>query len=149
MSINRLDWIKQHFGYLLAKYGFHIDREAYMPQAMGDAFVIFKSATTGICVAIDRDQGLITLGDLSTPQRDWFEFGDVVNFFEPSITNPYDFSLPLEGQIASLAELLLLCEPFIKGEFWMKDEIKKIERKRAIKEFGKYMNPPLSESDDL
>lgn len=146
---DRADLIVQNFDYLINIYGFRIDRKEYDPQTMGNAIVVFKSPKFGIEVVIDRNQVLISIGEQLDPRMEWFEFSDVVKYFAPYAEDVYIFPDKTSGntwnnvieiQLRRLAVILRqYCEPLLKGESWMKAELKKIEEKRAaemLKKFG-------------
>jgi hypothetical protein len=131
--------IKRYFHYLVDEFGFSIDREGYSPEVMGNAVVVFVSTSTAVKVVVDRSQVLINIGELSWPEKDWFEFGDVVQFFNPNLKDVYDFSgdsLDNQAYIVSQAKHLALllrqyCEPLLRGDFSMQDKIREIEKKRV------------------
>jgi hypothetical protein len=131
--------IKKSFNFLADEYGYSIDREKYSPEAMGNAYVLYKSQSVGIKVVVDRSQVLINIGDLSWPEENWFEFGDVVQFFNPEMKEVYDFSRGsldnqayIESQAKRLARILRqYCKPMLRGDFSMQDDIKEIEKKRV------------------
>ena len=133
------EFIKQHFQYLVDEYSFSIDHEGYSPEVMGNAEVVLKSASTVVKVVVDRSQVLLNIGELSWPEKDWFEFSDVVQFFNPNLKEVYDFSVGsldnqayIESQTKRLALLLRqFCEPLLIGDFSMQDEIREIEKKRV------------------
>jgi hypothetical protein len=132
--------IKRYFEYLMDEYGFLVDRERNYPEAMGNADIVFKSRLTAIKVVVDRGQVLINIGKVTWPEREWFEFSDVVHYFNPSMKEVYDFSEgPLNNQTAVIetqAKRLSLilrqyCEPMLIGDFTMQDQIKEVEKKRV------------------
>jgi hypothetical protein len=139
--IDRADLIVQYFNYLISDYDFHVTKKIFDPDAMGNAFVIFESTKLGIQIVIDRSQVLIKIGDVLEPRRQWLEFSDVVKYFAPSIDSPYIFTQKtetrtwdeaIEIQLNRLASILRqYCEPLLKGDFGMKDQIKKIEERRV------------------
>ena len=146
---DRADLIVQHFGYLINDYGFRIERKEFDPQTMGNAVVVFKSSKFGIEIVIDRNQVLISIGEQLDPRMQWFEFSDVVKYYAPDAEAVYVFpdktaentwDEVVEIQLRRLATILRqYCELLLKGESWMKEEIKKIEKKRAseiLKKFG-------------
>ncbi len=135
-----VELIKFHFRYLIDEYGFSIVDEEYFPEMMGNAIVVYESATSGIMVVIDRSQVLINVGKPSWPHRYWFEFSDVIQFFIPEIKEAYVFvnedspknRIEIEVQINRLALLLRqYCEPLLRGDFSMHDKIREIETKRV------------------
>lgn len=146
---DRSDLIVQHFKYLIDEYGFRIERKEFNPGAMGNAIVVFTSMRIGIEIVIDRDQALIRIGDQSDPGGNWFEFSDVVKYFAPSMANVYEapektpdstWDEFIEAQLARLAVVLRKsCKPVLEGEPLARTEIKKIEKERANRMFGKYL----------
>jgi hypothetical protein len=138
---DRADLIVTHFSYLIEEYGFRTAQKVFDPDVMGNAFVVFESAKTGIEIVVDRNQAFIKIGDVLEPSREWLEFSDVVKYFAPSIDSPYIFTEKtatitwdeaVEIQLRRLALILRQnCEPLLKGDFRMRDEIKKIEEKRV------------------
>lgn len=146
---DRAELIVQYFDYLTNEYRFHIERKEFDPQAMGNAVVVFKSLKFGIEIVIDRNQALISIGEQLDPRMQWFELSDVVKYYAPYEEGVYVFpdKTPentwddvVEIQLRRLSTILRqYCEPLLKGESWMKEEIKKIEKKRAgeiLKKFG-------------
>jgi hypothetical protein len=148
---NPLDIIKKHFEYLVSEYNYHIEKEEFSPQTMGNAYVTYSSVSVGIRVTIDRSQVLINIGDISDNANEWFDFSDVINFFDPSIESPYIFIEKtnenttediVEAQVKRLASILHKnCGAIIRGELWMKEKIKVIERKRVIEMLEKLKKP--------
>ncbi len=146
---DRSDLIVQHFRYLIDEYDFKIEQKEFDPSAMGNAIVIFNSIKIGVEIVIDRDQVLISIGNRSDPRREWFEFSDVVKYFAPSMNNVYDFpeKTPditwdevVETQLTRLAVILReSCKPLLRGESLARTEIKKIEKERVDKMFGKFL----------
>lgn len=134
-----IELIKRHFQYLVDEYGFSIANEGYSPEVMGNAQVVLKSVSTVVKVIIDRSQVFLNIGELSWPEKDWFELSDVVQFFNPDLKEIYDFSgglqnnqAYLDSQIKRLALILRqYCEPLLRGNFSMEDEIRNIENKRV------------------
>ncbi len=131
--------IKKYFNFLTDEYNYSIDHEKYSPEAMGNAYVLYKSQLIGIKVVVDRSQVLINIGKLSWQEKEWFELGDVVRFFNPEMKEVYDFSrgsLDNQAYIESQAKRLALilrqyCEPVLRGDFSMQDQIREIEKKRV------------------
>lgn len=140
---NPLITIEKHFEYLIDEYNYHVVSEEFSPQAMGNAYVIYASSSIGIQVTVDRSQVLLNIGDISDNKKDWFDFSDVIKFFNPSISDPYIFTEKtdknntddiVEIQIRRLASLLgQNCRPILGGELWMKEKIKVIEKTRVAK----------------
>lgn len=140
MDLSGIEIIKRYFEYLIDEYGFLIEREEYSPEAMGNAYIVYTSKLIGIGVVVDRDQVLINIGQVTWPEREWFEFTDVIHYFNPNIKKVYAFSgVPLEKQNFTIEAqvkhvsiiLRQYCEPILMGDFSMEDLIKEIERKRA------------------
>src|SRR5574341_202132 len=133
------EFIKRCFHYLVDEYDFSIDHERFSPEVLGNAKVVFVSASTAVKVVIDRSQVLLNIGELSWPEKDWFEFGDVVQFFNPNLKEVYDFSgdsldnpAYIDSQTKRLAILLRqYCEPLLRGDFSMQNKIREIEKKRV------------------
>ena len=130
--------IKNHFKYLLDEYGFSIEREYYSPEIMGNAAVVYISNTTGVIIAVDRSQVLISIGRSALPEDQWFEFSDVIHFYAPTVKEAYIFQIDdthlveVELQLERLAQLLRkYCEPLLRGNFSDEDQIKEFERQRA------------------
>lgn len=140
-----LDLIKEHFQFLIDKYNFRISKEEFSPEAMGNAYITYASILVGILITIDRGQVLINIGEITDEMKDWFDFEDVLGFFNPTIENAYIFIEKtnenkteeiLAIQLARLASLLQKdCQPILNGELWMKDKIKIIEKIRVEKMF--------------
>jgi hypothetical protein len=132
--------IKKHFNYLINDYGFSIDREEHSTEQMGNAYIVYVSRAIAIMIVVDRSQVLLNLGEPSWPEREWFEFTDVVSFFNSSITEVYNFSESpidhrayVEKQVQYLAYILRVnCEPLLRGDFSMQNQIREIEQKRVL-----------------
>ncbi len=127
--VDRTDWILQYFGYLVDEYGFHVEKQEFLPQGMGNAYVLFESTKTGIEVVIDRNQVLIAMGDRAEPRRNWFEFSDVIKYFAPSEVayifyegkNKLTWDEAVKAQLSRTSILLhTYCEPMIMGRLEMK-----------------------------
>ena len=147
---NPLNIIKNDFEYLVREYNYHIEKEEFSPQTMGNAYVTYSSASVGIRVTIDRSQVLINIGDVSDNANEWFDFSDVIRFFDPSIENPYVFIEKtnenttediVEAQVERLASILRKNCDAIISELWMKEKIKVIERKRVTEMLEKLKKP--------
>jgi hypothetical protein len=142
------DLIVQYFNYLITEYGFHIVRKEFDSQTMGNAVVIFKSSQIGIEIVVDRNQVLISLGDLLDQRRDWFEFSDVLKYYAPLAEKAYIFPEKTVDntwddvvliQLDWLAIILRqYCDPLLKGEPWVKEEIQEIAEKRAAEMLKKW-----------
>ena len=113
-------------------------------------YVTYSSASVGIRVTIDRSQVLINIGDVSDNANEWFDFSDVIRFFDPSIENPYVFIEKtnenttediVEAQVERLASILRKNCDAIISELWMKEKIKVIERKRVTEMLEKLKKP--------
>jgi hypothetical protein len=148
MAASAIEIIKRYFKYLTDEYAFLIEREGYSPEAMGNAYIVFTSKLIAIRVVVDRGQVLIDIGKVALPEKEWFEFTDVIHYFNPGIKKVYAFSgVPLEKQNFTIeaqvkhVSLILrqYCEPLLIGDFSMEDQIKEIERKRA-KEMLEHFN---------
>jgi hypothetical protein len=146
-----INLIKQEFQFLLDEFNFSVEHEMYSYETMGNALVIFKSPTTIVKVVVDRSQAFLTIGMVSWPDREWFEFIDVVHFFAPELENVYAFEGKqlsehpnVETQIGHIAFLLCqYCKPLLLGDFSMQDKIKEIETKRVsdmLSQFQKLSN---------
>lgn len=150
---DRSDLIIQYFGFLISNYNYFVTEKKFDPQVMGNAFVIFKSSRIGIEIVIDRDQVLITLGDREEPKEKWFDFCDVLQYFNPvevaysdidqlfnekrakHNSNEDTWNEVIDVQLQRLGFLLgEYCEPILKGNLDMKKELKVIE-KRRVEEF--------------
>lgn len=135
--------IKKAFMFLIDEYGYTVESEIYSPEIMGNSVVIYNSQSTGIKVVVDRSQVLINIGELSLPEKEWLEFGDVIKYFNPEINEAYDFSrgsLDNQAYIESQAKRLALllrqyCDPLLRGDFSMQNRIKEIEKDRVTKMF--------------
>ena len=152
---NPISTTRKYFDYLVSQYGYRIAKEEFSPEAMGNAYVTYISDLTGIQISIDRSQVLINIGSITDNVREWFDFSDVIKYFNPSVEEPYVFIKKtdnidtddiVESQIKRLSSLLRIdCEPIIKGELWMKEEIKALEQKRVTEQIEKlnklYLNP--------
>lgn len=144
---NPLDIIKKHFEYLIDEYNYQIANEEFSPQAMGNAYITYLSPAVGVQIVIDRSQVLINIGDIVDNIKEWFDFSDVIKFFNPSIKDPYIFIEKSDKnteddiitlQVERLASALRQdCEPLLKGELWMKENIKGLEKKRVAEMLGK------------
>jgi hypothetical protein len=140
---NPLEIINKHFGFLITEYKFRVAKEEHSPDAMGNAYVTFVSASIGLRIAVDRGQVLLNVGSVSDKEKDWFDFTDVIAFFNSSVENPYFFVEKtdentteeiIEVQVKRLASLLQRdCKPMLSGMVLMKDKIKEIERRRVEK----------------
>jgi hypothetical protein len=134
---NPVEIIKQGFRYLIENYGFQAVHEQYSPEIMGNAEVIYKSRATAIKIVVDRSQVLINIGKISWPEREWFEFSDVIHFFDLNIMNVYDFpsgstTASVDAQVTRLAQFLRKYgEPLLVGDFSMETQIREIEQKRV------------------
>jgi len=145
---NPLDIIKRHFEYLIREYNFQIISEKFSPQIMGNTYITYCSASIGVRVTIDRSQVLINIGDILDSTKEWFDFSDVITFFNSSIENPYIFIEKtyknkeediIEPQVERLASLLHQnCDAMLKGELRMKEKIKDIEKKRIAELLVKF-----------
>lgn len=144
-----LSLIKESFHYLIHEYKFLIDREQYSPEVMGNASVVYKAANIGIQVVVDRSQVLLNIGESVLPDRYWFDFSDVMQYFAPHIKSIYGFQnndsreCPnIGGQLKELAVMLRqYCEPILRGDFSMSKGIREIETKRIsemLDEFRTY-----------
>jgi hypothetical protein len=155
--MTNISLIKENFQFLIQEYQFYIDRERYSPEVMGNAVVVYKSANTAIQVVVDRSQALLKVGHSSWPERDWFEFSDVMHYFAPHIKPVYSFQNEnpserpdVEGQLKKLVVMLKqYCAPILNGDFSMYKEIREIETKR-VSEMLEYFRtlsqkPPHSE----
>jgi hypothetical protein len=119
----------------------------YDPEMMGNAIVVFKSSKAGIDVVIDRNQVLMTLGDPMESRNEWFEFSNVLKYFAPSLESAYVFTEKtventwdevIETQLDRLALILRqYCEPILRGDLSMKEEIKKIQENRKAESLAK------------
>lgn len=137
---DRSDLIAKYFAYLVQEYGFHIERKEFDSQAMGNAVVVLKSSSIGIEIVVDRNQVLMSIGNLLDTRKQWFEFTDVVKYYAPSVDNVYIFPEKthentwdeiVESQLSRLATILRqYCEPLLIGKFWRKEEIEKIQENR-------------------
>jgi hypothetical protein len=148
---DRAELIVQCFAYLVNDYGFHIEKKEFAEYAMGNAVVVYKSSLVGIEIAVDRGQVLISMGDQADQLREWFEFSDVLKYYDPSVEKAY--ILPektpektwddvIEDQIKRLAIILRqYCEPFLKGDLSGGEQIKQIEKKRTAELF-EHLNKP-------
>jgi hypothetical protein len=133
--------VRQHFRYLTDEYGFSLARDAYFPESMENADMLFVSSQTGVRIVLDRGQVLINIGSLLQPQQEWFEFSDVVHFFAPETEPVYIFSqdnsnyhATIESQVIRVARLMhQYCEPLLRGDFSMQSGIREIERQRVAK----------------
>lgn len=132
--------IKKHFNYLVNDYGFSIDREEYSAEQMGNGYIVYMSRAVAIMIVVDRSQVLLNLGEPSWPEREWFDFTDVVSYFNSSIKEIYNFSESqidhqayVEKQAQHLAHILRMnCEPLLRGNFSMQNQIREIEQKRVM-----------------
>lgn len=131
--------IKAKFQFLLDEYGYSVQRELYSPEVMGNALVVFVSSTTGMMVVVDRDQVLVNIGDVSRPEKEWYEFSHVVHFRAPTLKEVYYFqkNLPdhhdLEPQLDWIVHLLReYCEPVLRGDFSNVRRLKKEVRRSAV-----------------
>ena len=147
--LNHDDLIIRHFKFLMDEYGYHIEEKEFSPEAMGNAYVTFKSELIGIEIVIDRNQVLVTIGDQLQPRAEWFEFTDTLKYFAP-LEIPYEFGEKtgantwedvIEFQLSRLATIFRqYCDPLLKGDLSMKAEIQLIEDKRVdemLKRYGK------------
>jgi len=133
--------VRQHFRYLTDEYGFSITHDEYFPESMGNADILFVSPQTGVRIVLDRGQVVINIGSVLQPQKDWFEFSDVVHFFTPETEPVYifpqdnsNYHAAIESQVIRLARLMRqYCEPLLKGDFSMQSGISEIERQRVAK----------------
>jgi hypothetical protein len=145
---DRADLIVKYFDFLINEYHFRMERKEFDPQMMGNAVVVFKSSKFGLEIVIDRNQVLISIGEQLDARREWFEFSDVVKYYSPEAEDAY--VLPdktpentwddvVENQLRRLSVMLRqYCQPLLKGELWMKEELKKIEKKRAAEMYKKF-----------
>lgn len=156
--INRAEMIVQKFDYLINEYGFHITRKEFDAQSFGNTIVVFTSSKYGIEIVIDRNQVLISIGESSEPRVEWFDFSDVVKYYAPYAEEPYDFpektaertwDAVVEIQLRRLSAILhQYCETLLKGEDWIKEEVKKIEEKRAAEMLKKFHQGPTNSSNN-
>lgn len=139
MKLKNNELIRKYFNFLIDDYGFSVFREEYSPKYMGNADIVYKSGSIAILVVVDRSQVLLNVGKTTQPEKEWFEFTDVIKYFNPTISEVYDFSrgsLPdqdyVEMQAKREAQLLRqYCEPLLRGDFSMYEQIKEIENKRS------------------
>ncbi len=126
-----VDIIKEHYKYL-DEYGFSIYQERYSPEFFGDAEVIYQSSSVVVKIVVDRSQVLINIGKGAWPEKDWFEFSDVMRFFAPG-ERAYVFAQSsVENQVKRTARLMKqYCWKLLEGDFSMQDQIKTIEAKRV------------------
>ncbi len=138
---NHAEMIVEDFHYLIKDFGFYIIRQEFDPMVMGNAVVLFGSTTIGIEIVIDRNQALISIGDIEDPRNKWFEFFDVVNYYarekgksylfpEKTPENTWDDVVNI--QLKRLSAILKEdCLVLLKGEPLQKSEIQEIENKRV------------------
>ena len=118
--------IIQHFGYLKDDFGFHIDKREFDPSRSQRANVIFKSSVIGVQVAVDRNEAYIWIGDKKESSRNWLDFGFVLKYYAPFITQAYEIPEYVSGytwldmvlpQLDRLAKLLREhCRPLLNGD---------------------------------
>ncbi len=121
---DRSDLITHYFEYLITEFGFHIEQKEFDYQMFGNAFVRFKSTKVGIEVVIDRNQVLISLGDITKPRREWLEFSEVLRYFSPTEiayifyakSENMAWDEAVEAQLKRTSYLLRrYCEPILMG----------------------------------
>jgi hypothetical protein len=147
---NNLDMIIKYFDYLVKDYNFSILEKEYDLSMMGNAYVIFKSAKTGIEVVIDRGTVTISIGEVIDPIDKWFELTDILDYFAPLEENSYieiekqstiDPDQAIEIKLEKVAILTKeYCKPLLEGNFEAKDKIKAIEKKRVNEMLNKFKN---------
>lgn len=149
---NHAEMIVEYFHYLVEDFGFSITQQEYDPITMGNAVVVFASNTIGIEVVIDRDQALISVGDIADRRYVWFEFFDVVNYYTHEKCKSYIFpeKTPdntwdelVDAQLKRLSVILKEdCLPLLEGATLNKPEIQKIQNSRAAELRRKFNLPP-------
>ena len=130
--------IKTHFYNLMEKYGLSVLRESYSPKVLGNAEVVFTSDVAGIQVVVDRNQVLISIGNISWSEDSWFELTDVMGHYAPDqdayifLDKEQNEQVSIEAQVIRTARILdEYCRPLLEGDFSHTDQIRDLEAKRV------------------
>ena len=141
MAPNSLDILKQTYEFLIEEYGFRVKHAQYSPGFMGNSQIIYELNDIAISIVVDRGQVLINIGSTIKPVKEWFEFTDVIHYFDPNLDIVYDYFENLDNaneriiqQANRLAQLLRkYCTPILKRDISMGPKIKEIENERVKK----------------
>ena len=91
MPPNSLDILKQTYEFLIEEYGFRVKHAQYSPGFMGNSQIIYELNDIAISIIVDRGQVIINISSATKPVKEWFEFTDIVHFFDPNLDKVYDF----------------------------------------------------------
>lgn len=136
--------VKEHFSYLVDKYGFSIVEERYDPKVFGNGLVRFQSLTLSISVVLDRGQVLIDFTPYPEMPGYQFDLGTVIKFLalanrETAYIFPEkwdDYYEMIEHQIVRAAHMLKqYCAPVLKGQFSEWNKMYESQKREALDKY--------------